>query len=637
MARHYPPRLVASIVLAVAAASAHSQYIVNVGYDAPDANLLDGVADADLASPGLQTTLRAAIQEANAQPFGPTYTIQFAHNGLLLSVVGGGENFASTGDLDIRTNLVIRGNGMGLTSIDASVLGDRAFHVVIPGIRVDIMDLDVFGGVSSAFGAGSPAGGGAIRHDAGEVVCSRVSFRSNQSVGGASAHGGAIYSADRLTTGDCYFEANDATGHGGAVYSSSYHGSTNDQFWINHATRRGGAVHTDGFYDAISGFFYLNTTDLIGGGIYVSSVARGSLLYCHFERNDALGSGGGLGAGGPCDVYRCRFTVNHAVGSGAGMLVSADCTISESTFDGNVADSFGGAIATQVNTTSSIKQIECFLNVANISGGAISNGGTLDLSYASLWENWAHGSIGTDAGGGGILNLGTLTLTNSTIAQNHAPLGVGGGILNNGVNSVVESTSNTIAFNDSVSGNSAHNGGMFGPSFFFLTHTVLASPFPTPNVSGLSPLTSLDHNFDSDGTGGLAAPSDINGTPGSFLDPYLAPLAPMPGSYGSMMRPHATSPLRQAGVLGSIVSPNGTIVSDDQAFRVRPPIRPDIGAAQELCRADYNMDGVVDVLDFLDFLNDFGNLDPRADVNLDGLVDILDFLDWFNWFGGGCP
>lgn len=631
------PVVASFLVAALGAVSARGQYVVNVGYDAPDADLTDGVADADLLTPGLQTTLRAAIQEANIQPVGPTYTIQFGHNGLLLSVIGGGEGLAATGDLDLRNNIAIRGNGMGVTTIDASVLGDRAFHVVVPGIRVDIMDLEVFGGVSVSFGPASPAGGGAIRHDAGTLVCNRVSFRNNATTGGASSHGGAIHAGDRLETVDCYFEGNTATGHGGAVHSAAYHGSTNDQFWVNHATRRGGGVHSDGFYDAIGAIFNRNRTDLIGGGVYISSLATGSLLYCRFERNDSLGSGGGLGAGGACNVFQARFTVNHAVGSGGGMLASADCTITQSTFDGNLADSFGGALATAVSTSTIAREIDCFLNIAAVSGGAISNGGTLTLTHSTIRDNFAQGSIGSDAGGGGISNLGTLSVTNCTIAQNHAPLGVGGGILNNGLNSIVESTSNTIAFNDAVSGNSVHNGGIFGPSFFILTHTVLASPFPAPNVSGLSPLASFDHNFDSDGTGMLAGPNDINGVPGSFLDPYLASLAPIPGSYGPMMRPHAISPLRQAGVVGPLTSPSGMVVIDDQAFRLRPPIRPDIGAAQELCRADYNFDGSVDILDFLDFFNDFGNLDPRADVNLDGSVDVLDFLEWFNWFGSGCP
>lgn len=63
------------------------------------------------------------------------------------------------------------------------------------------------------------------------------------------------------------------------------------------------------------------------------------------------------------------------------------------------------------------------------------------------------------------------------------------------------------------------------------------------------------------------------------------------------------------------------------------------------CPADFNSDFIVDVLDFLDFLNDYAACDGQpapcgdtadADLNGDGFVDILDFLDFLNAFGNGC-
>lgn len=57
--------------------------------------------------------------------------------------------------------------------------------------------------------------------------------------------------------------------------------------------------------------------------------------------------------------------------------------------------------------------------------------------------------------------------------------------------------------------------------------------------------------------------------------------------------------------------------------------------------ADHNNDGSIDILDFLDFIDDFSVCDGLpapcgtygdADINGDGLVDILDFLDFFNAF-----
>ncbi len=68
--------------------------------------------------------------------------------------------------------------------------------------------------------------------------------------------------------------------------------------------------------------------------------------------------------------------------------------------------------------------------------------------------------------------------------------------------------------------------------------------------------------------------------------------------------------------------------------------------SRPFCPADYNRAGDEgDVIDFLDFLNDFGTCvgeplpcgdlgDP--DVNGDTIVDVLDFLDFLDAFGTGC-
>ncbi len=66
-----------------------------------------------------------------------------------------------------------------------------------------------------------------------------------------------------------------------------------------------------------------------------------------------------------------------------------------------------------------------------------------------------------------------------------------------------------------------------------------------------------------------------------------------------------------------------------------------------LCLADINLDGVSDILDFLDFIDGFSSCEQNpapcpsplldTDVNTDGFVDILDFLDFIEAFSDGCP
>ncbi|MCW5768489.1 MAG: hypothetical protein KIT19_07380 [Phycisphaeraceae bacterium] len=64
-----------------------------------------------------------------------------------------------------------------------------------------------------------------------------------------------------------------------------------------------------------------------------------------------------------------------------------------------------------------------------------------------------------------------------------------------------------------------------------------------------------------------------------------------------------------------------------------------------VCASDYDGNGEVDILDFLDFMDDFGacNGEPspcgsfgEPDLNGDTIVDIVDFLDFIDAFGRGC-
>ena len=54
------------------------------------------------------------------------------------------------------------------------------------------------------------------------------------------------------------------------------------------------------------------------------------------------------------------------------------------------------------------------------------------------------------------------------------------------------------------------------------------------------------------------------------------------------------------------------------------------------CVADFNGDGSLNILDFVDFQNAFTSGDEAADVNGDGNLDILDFVAFQNIFQAGC-
>jgi hypothetical protein len=75
------------------------------------------------------------------------------------------------------------------------------------------------------------------------------------------------------------------------------------------------------------------------------------------------------------------------------------------------------------------------------------------------------------------------------------------------------------------------------------------------------------------------------------------------------------------------------------------PIALRIIQADEACAADYNADGISDILDLLDFLEDFSSCEQQpapcgtfgdSDLNGDTTVDVLDLLDFLQAFSEGC-
>lgn len=99
-----------------------SSFVVNSPIDQPDADPGDGIA----ATASGETTLRAAIQEANAAP-GPD-TIILPPGLLNLSLSEPNDHSAAFGHLEITDELIIAGAGQEATFIDASQI-DSAFHI----------------------------------------------------------------------------------------------------------------------------------------------------------------------------------------------------------------------------------------------------------------------------------------------------------------------------------------------------------------------------------------------------------------------------------------------------------------------------------------------------------------------------
>lgn len=131
-----------------------------------------------------------------------------------------------------------------------------------------------------------------------------------------------------------------------------------------------------------------------------------------------------------------------------------------------------------------------------------------------------------------------------------------------------------------------------------------------------------------DGGPGAAA---WRGSAGSYIN--LHALLPAGGWSSS----RATSIDADGVIFGRAFGP-GAGGTGWYAIRWTPTGGPD-------CPAQYNGDEDVDILDFLDFMDDFSVCEDEpapcgafgdADINGDTFVDILDFLDFIDSFGTGC-
>jgi hypothetical protein len=60
------------------------------------------------------------------------------------------------------------------------------------------------------------------------------------------------------------------------------------------------------------------------------------------------------------------------------------------------------------------------------------------------------------------------------------------------------------------------------------------------------------------------------------------------------------------------------------------------GEVQESCYPDFTGDGVLDLFDFLEYVNAFNAADPGADCTGEGTFDLFDFLCFVNAFNAGC-
>lgn len=324
-----------------------------------------------------------------------------------------------------------------------------------------------------------------------------------------------------------------------------------------------------------------NTAAGGGGGIQFQDL---TLVDSRVSNNTAGGRGGGIAGGFELSVLRSTIEGNSAAEQGGGIAylttssVPSDVTVTETAIIDNVSSQTGGGIfhfrlndngwlllersvvsGNQATDGAGIyNDGEAGLSDTTISnniaadgpgGGGIYNLGQLSATRCTLSANQASG-----LGGAGILNSGELQLVNVTVSGNSAS-DIAGGINNNGADAIMELTNVTLAGNSS----------MFPSSAFFNSGTMrLDSSIISGRCSAFGTVISRGNNIESPGnTCGLDQGSDRTEVTGAQLN--LGPLS----DNGGLTETHALNPGSIA--IDAIPSVMGVcVLVEDQRSLPRP-------------------------------------------------------------------
>jgi len=236
----------------------------------------------------------------------------------------------------------------------------------------------------------------------------------------------------------------------------------------NTSTSSAGSIHNEGQLSLMSSSISQNT----GGGIVNNGGegATASVTKSTIAENTTDGPGGGaIYNEGSFHLTSSLLSGNRStVGPGGGIYnLGGTMTIVASTISGNTAThSYGGGIENQADLTIASSTITGNTSAGNVEphrggGGIYNSGGTLSITSSLISHNTLKASRQSGNSGGGIYNSGTLTLTDSTIANNTASGGPGGGISNDfgGTLTLVNSTIFGNTSTDDAGGGISTTGG----------------------------------------------------------------------------------------------------------------------------------------------------------------------------------
>ena len=321
-----------------------------------------------------ELTLREAVIMANMTVAADTIVLPAGTH--VLTNMGVGEDASATGDLDITSEITIRGAGASATTIDAMVLGDRVLEV-----RNGSGDLTLEG-VTITGGNGS----GISNSETLTITNAIISDNLGPGIENNNMGGGEV-----LTITNTTISGNSAGGNGGGILNDANGTITITDSTIsgNTASFNGGGIRSQGgdltiTNSTISG----NMASLSGGGIYTSG---GTITNSTIAGNEAgavgTGDGGGIYSNG-------SVTVNNSIiaGNTDNDLVPNNHPNVSGTFVSNGANIIGDSTG-----SSDFMMTETGVSVGTVINTTLANNGGPTQTHALVSGSPAIGGSGSMA------------------------------------------------------------------------------------------------------------------------------------------------------------------------------------------------------------------------------------------------
>ncbi|MCC7431899.1 hypothetical protein IT412_00060, partial [Candidatus Peregrinibacteria bacterium] len=366
--------------------------------------------------------------------------------------------------------------------------------------------------------------GGAVCLNAGALLIDNTQFINNS----AGTNGGGLFLNDNGSDSQTvlrnfsFFSSNSATnGNGGDVFVSQ--NLNNNELIVQegvfnttsniHMAQGGSIFNQQGTVDISNSVFTgsrLMSVDY-GGAIYNdagSLTIDNSRFFTYLTNLDGAAINSQVGN---VTINNSDFASAEASGNG-GAIRSTDNTlnISGSSFDLCLAGN--GAAIYDVDSIINIDNSSFTNGDAASGGGAIYTvGGSTDLNITKSYFGENEGSYG----GAFYINEGDLSLINSTVENNDAVGGDGGGLYLSLAAGVIDIFSSTIANNHALAFGGGIRKSVFGP--INMSNTIVANntnnigAFAGVDCASSGQLSSFGHNLisNSTGCGGVFDPTDI--------------------------------------------------------------------------------------------------------------------------------